>query len=76
MSHGGLSVSAGIVLVGVGLFVLAYPAALLDSTFGPARAVAASRPARVTTRRWAQLWGLLVAAVGVGLAALGFVSMF
>lgn len=76
MSHGGLAVSVGIMTVGVGLFILAYPAVILDSSARPVRAIADARPAWVTARRWAQFCGLLAAAAGVGLGALGFVVMF
>ena len=76
MSHGGLAVSVGIMVVGVGFFVFAYPAVFLDSSARPVRAVAGARPGWVTARRWAQFCGLLAAAVGVGLGAVGFITMF
>jgi len=71
MAIGGLAVSVGIICLGVGLFVLAYPELLVDSSIG-----ARVRPSGMTTRRWAQLRGMLVAAAGVALIAVGVGSMF
>lgn len=70
MALGGLAVSLGIICFGVGLFVLAYPELLVDSSIG-----AGARPDGMTVRRWAQLRAALVAAVGVALMTVGFGSM-
>lgn len=74
MPLGGLAVSAGIMLIGAGVFVVGYPDELADVwvTSGDSEA----RPAGITARRWVQLRGALATALGVGLIAVGFWSMF
>jgi len=74
MPLGGLAVSAGIMLVGAGVFVVGYPEQLADVWVTSSDSEA--RPAGMTARRWVQLRGGLTAAVGVGLIAVGFASMF
>ncbi|MBX0287083.1 hypothetical protein [Haloarcula salinisoli] len=74
MPLGGLAVSAGIMLVGAGVFIVGYPEQLADVwvTSGESE----DRPAGITARRWVQLRGALAALVGVVLIAVGFWSMF
>jgi len=74
MPLGGLAVSAGIMLVGAGVFIVGYPEQLVDQ-WAPDRDTE-DRPAGITARRWVQLRGGLAAAVGVVLIAVGFASMF
>jgi hypothetical protein len=74
MPLGGLAVSVGIMLVGAGVFVVAYPELLVDVWVTSSDAEA--RPAGITARRSVQLRGLLAAAVGVLFIVVGFASMF
>jgi len=74
MPLGGLAVSAGIMLVGAGVFVVGYPEELADLWVSDGDSEA--RPAGITARRWVQLRGGLAAAIGVALIVVGFASMF
>jgi len=74
MPLGGLAVSAGIMLVGAGVFVVGYPEELADQWVGEGDSEA--RPAGITARRWVQLRGGLAAVVGLVLMGVGFASMF
>lgn len=74
MPLGGLSISAGIMLIGAGVFIVGYPEQLADVwvTSGDSE----TRPAGITARRWVQLRGGLTAAVGIALVVVGFISLF
>jgi|GEM_PF-6888170 hypothetical protein len=74
MPLGGLAVSAGIMLVGAGVFILGYPDELAHVWVSSSDSEA--RPAGITARRWVQLRGALAAVLGVVLIAVGFASMF
>lgn len=75
MTLGGLAVSVGLLCIGTGIFIVAYPEALIASSIG-AGSSDTERPGGATVRRWAQLRGVFVAAVGLGLIVVGFWSMF
>jgi len=74
MPLGGLAVSAGIMLIGAGVFVVGYPDQLADVWVRNSDSEA--RPAGITARRWVQLRGGFAAAIGILLIFVGFASMF
>jgi len=74
MPLGGLAVSAGIMLIGAGVFVVGYPEQLADAWVSSSDSE--TRPAGITARRWVQLRGGFAVALGVVLIVVGFASMF